>query len=63
MIRIVTGPPCAGKSTYVAEHKDDGDVVDFDLIARAMGAPGHLPDSPVSRPRPWPPGTPPSTTS
>lgn len=29
-ITIVCGPPCAGKSTYVATHKRDGDLV-FDL--------------------------------
>ena len=39
MIRIVTGPPCAGKSTYVREHAKDGDLrVDYDLIAQALGS-------------------------
>lgn len=39
MIRVVTGPPCAGKSTYVQEHRADKDVVvDYDLIAQALGS-------------------------
>lgn len=36
----VVGPPCSGKTTYVAEHSKPGDVVvDFDAIARALGSP------------------------
>lgn len=39
MIRVVTGPPCAGKSTYVQENRKDKDVVvDYDLIAQALGS-------------------------
>lgn len=39
-ITVVVGPPCAGKSTYVREHALPGDVVvDFDLLARALGSP------------------------
>ena len=39
MIHIVSGPPCAGKSTYVREHAQDGDLrVDYDLIAQALGS-------------------------
>ena len=39
MIHVVIGPPCSGKSTYVSEHKKDGDiVVDFDKLAEAFGS-------------------------
>ena len=39
MIRIISGPPCAGKSTYVKENAKDGDLrIDYDLIAQALGA-------------------------
>lgn len=39
MIRVVIGPPAAGKSSLVQHRKNDGDVVvDFDLIAQALGA-------------------------
>nr|WP_300338817.1 HK97 family phage prohead protease [Actinomyces sp.] len=42
---VVTGPPCAGKSTYVEVNRGQGDVVvDYDAIARALGAASHLPD-------------------
>jgi len=38
-IHVVTGPPCAGKSTYVQENRKDKDVVvDYDLIAQALGS-------------------------
>jgi hypothetical protein len=36
---VVIGPPCAGKTTYVATHATPGDlIVDFDLIAQALGS-------------------------
>ena len=39
MIHIVSGPPCAGKSTYVTENAKEGDLrIDYDLIAQALGA-------------------------
>lgn len=42
MMRIVTGPPCAGKSTYVREHAEAGEIiVDFDSLAIALGAGEH----------------------
>jgi HK97 family phage prohead protease len=46
VIHVITGPPCAGKSTYVREHAARGDVrVDLDLIAQALGS-----DSPHDAP-------------
>lgn len=44
MLRVVIGAPCSGKSTYVQEHRQAGDVViDYDLIAKALGFEGdHL---------------------
>lgn len=40
MIVIVTGPPCAGKSTYIKEHAKTGDIiVDMDRIALALTTP------------------------
>jgi len=37
MITIVMGPPCGGKSTYVSEMSEPGDVVvDMDLMAQAL---------------------------
>lgn len=41
MITIVTGPPCAGKTTYVRDNAADDDIViDLDRIAQAMTAEG-----------------------
>jgi hypothetical protein len=40
MLVVVTGPPCSGKTTYVSEHFQPGDIViDFDAMAAAFGAP------------------------
>lgn len=37
MIRIITGPPCAGKTIFVTENSLPGDIViDMDLMASAM---------------------------
>lgn len=44
---VVSGPPCSGKTTYIAERKQLYDVVlDLDALAAALGAPSphvHLP--------------------
>ncbi|KZF03267.1 hypothetical protein A2J03_08130 [Rhodococcus sp. EPR-157] len=48
MIRVLVGPPCAGKSTYIAEHAEPGDtIVDFDALAKAFGSTAHH-DTPLS---------------
>jgi hypothetical protein len=40
---LVIGPPCSGKTTYVATHAAPDDVViDVDALAQALGSPaGH----------------------
>jgi AAA domain-containing protein len=41
MLYVVTGPPAAGKSTWVRAHARPGDVVvDYDLIAGALTVAG-----------------------
>lgn len=41
MLYVVTGPPAAGKSSWIREHAKPGDVViDLDLMALAMAGPG-----------------------
>lgn len=48
MIRVLVGPPCAGKSSYIAEHAEPGDtIVDFDSLAKAFGSVAHH-DTPLS---------------
>lgn len=52
MLYVITGPPAAGKSTWVREHAKPGDVViDYDLLASALTGPTGSP-APVSQPRP-----------
>lgn len=39
MVHVISGAPCAGKTTYVKEHQKSGDVViDADAIASAFGS-------------------------
>jgi predicted kinase len=40
VLTVVTGPPCAGKTTHVREHATPDDLVlDLDAIAHSMGYP------------------------
>jgi hypothetical protein len=40
MLTVITGPPCAGKTTYARQHALPGDIIiDFDEIAMALGCP------------------------
>lgn len=37
MITIITGPPAAGKSTYIREHRKPGDItIDYDELANVL---------------------------
>lgn len=46
---VVYGPPCSGKTTYVADNAKSGDtVIDLDSIARGLGSPVRWMD-----PDPW----------
>ena len=41
MLTVVTGPPCAGKTTYIDTHAQPGDItIDMDRIAVALQPPG-----------------------
>lgn len=38
---LITGPPASGKSTYVREHAQHGDItIDYDALANALGPVG-----------------------
>lgn len=38
-IHVITGPPCSGKSTFVMNNAGPADIIlDFDLIAQALGS-------------------------
>lgn len=40
MLTVITGPPCSGKSTYLREHAQPGEIViDFDALTQALGSP------------------------
>lgn len=41
-VTVVIGPPTAGKSTHVQQHRNPGDIiVDHDALAQALGSPDH----------------------
>jgi hypothetical protein len=41
MLYVVTGPPAAGKSTWVQEQATHGDItIDFDALANTLTPPG-----------------------
>jgi hypothetical protein len=41
MLTVVMGPPCSGKTTWVREHAQPGDIViDYDVLAVAFTGPG-----------------------
>lgn len=42
MIHVISGAPCSGKSTYIREHAQSGDlIIDLDEVAKAIGTPDH----------------------
>ncbi|MEV6432586.1 AAA family ATPase [Nocardia sp. NPDC051463] len=43
VLTVITGPPASGKTTYVRDHAQPGDIViDLDALAVALGSPdGH----------------------
>lgn len=46
---VVTGPPAAGKSTWVREHAKPGDItIDYDTLAQALSP--ELPADPAEQP-------------
>lgn len=51
MITVVCGPPAGGKTTYVNEHQQAGDIViDMDALCVALGSPDpHEHPAPIKR--------------
>jgi|HubBroStandDraft_2_1064218.scaffolds.fasta_scaffold165477_4 hypothetical protein len=50
MLTIVTGPPCVGKTTYVRQHAEPGDIIiDLDDLITALGGNSHDPSPAVLR--------------
>lgn len=48
MLTVVTGPPCAGKSSYIRARASSGDIIiDFDELAGAFGS-DHSHDHPAA---------------
>jgi hypothetical protein len=40
VLTVITGPPCSGKTSYLRQHAQPGDIViDFDVLAQALGSP------------------------
>ena len=40
MLTIITGPPCAGKTTYLKQHAQPGHItIDYDQLAQTLGSP------------------------
>lgn len=45
MITVITGPPCSGKSTYLRQHAQPGDLtLDYDQLCQALGGTLYGPD-------------------
>lgn len=48
-VYVVTGPPAAGKTTWVREHAKPGDItIDYDTLAQALSP--DLPSDPLEQP-------------
>lgn len=44
-VYLVCGAPASGKTTYVKQHKEQGDfVLDLDVLRQALGAPAKVSD-------------------
>lgn len=50
MMTVISGPPCAGKTTWIREHATPGDIViDLDDLIAALGGDSHNPTNAVLR--------------